>query len=89
MEQKRNDNPAAGVFIKGLVRKLPNNLLSMEEMEELYKQYSIQLNVLAVVGVPLKEFSTVNQLHQQPDLYNRTINVKVHDISRKTQCVEI
>lgn len=44
-ERKRNDNPAAGVFIKGLVRKLPNNLLSMEEMEELYKQYSIQLNV--------------------------------------------
>lgn len=44
-EGKRNDNPAAGVFIKGLVRKLPTNLLSMEEMEELYKQYSIQLNV--------------------------------------------
>lgn len=42
---KRNDNPAAGVFIKGLVRKLPANLLSMEEMEELFKQYSIQLNV--------------------------------------------
>ena len=45
VEQKRNDNPAAGVFIKGLVRKLPTNLLSMEEMEELYKQYSVQLNV--------------------------------------------
>ncbi len=44
-EGKRNDNPAAGVFIKGLVRKLPTNLLSMEEMEELYKQYSVQLNV--------------------------------------------
>ena len=42
---KRNDNPAAGVFIKGLVRKLPTNLLTMEEMEELFKQYSIQLNV--------------------------------------------
>lgn len=42
---KRNDNPAAGVFIKGLIRKLPTNLLSMEEMEELFKQYSIQLNV--------------------------------------------
>lgn len=42
---KRNDNPAAGVFIKGLVRKLPTNLLSMEEMEELFKQYSVQLNV--------------------------------------------
>lgn len=44
-EKKRTDNPAAGVFIKGLVRKLPTNLLSAEEMEELYKQYSIQLNV--------------------------------------------
>lgn len=42
---KRNDNPAAGVFIKGLVRKLPTNLLSMEELEELYNQYSVQLNV--------------------------------------------
>ena len=44
-EGKRTDNPAAGVFIKGLVRKLPTNLLTMEEMEELYRQYSIQLNV--------------------------------------------
>jgi site-specific recombinase XerD len=44
-EGKRNDNPAAGVFIKGLVRKLPTNLLNMEEMEELFKQYSVQLNV--------------------------------------------
>lgn len=44
-EGKRTGNPAAGVFIKGLVRKLPANLLSMEDMEELYKQYNIQLNV--------------------------------------------
>jgi integrase/recombinase XerD len=44
-ESKRTDNPAAGVFIKGLVRKLPTNLLSIEELEELYKQYSIQLSV--------------------------------------------
>lgn len=44
-EGRRSDNPAAGVFIKGLVRKLPTNLLSTEELEELYKQYSIQLNV--------------------------------------------
>ncbi len=45
VEKQRTDNPAAGVFIKGLVRKLPTNLLSMEEMEELFKQYSVQLNV--------------------------------------------
>ena len=44
-EGKRNDNPAAGIFIKGLVRKLPANLLGTEEMEELYKQYRVQLNV--------------------------------------------
>lgn len=44
-EGRRTDNPAAGVFIRGLVRKLPANLLNMEELEELYKQYSIQLNV--------------------------------------------
>jgi len=45
LQAKRNDNPAAGIFIKGLSRKLPINLLSVEEMEELFKQYSIQLNV--------------------------------------------
>jgi integrase/recombinase XerD len=44
-EKKRDDNPAAGIFIKGLVRKLPTNLLSTEEMEELFRQYGIQLNV--------------------------------------------
>lgn len=44
-ENKRSDNPAAGVFIKGMIRKLPINLLSIEELEELFKQYSIQLNV--------------------------------------------
>ena len=45
LQKKRTDNPAAGVFIKGLVRKLPTNLLTIEEMEELFKQYSVQLNV--------------------------------------------
>ena len=44
-EGKRTDNPAAGLFIKGMVRKVSNNLLSSEEMQELYRQYSIQLNV--------------------------------------------
>ena len=46
-EKRRSDNPAAGLFIKGLVRKLPAGLLSTEEMEELYRQYSIQLNIEA------------------------------------------
>lgn len=65
-EGKRDDNPAAGVFIKGLVRKLPTNLLSMEEMEELYKQYSVQLNVDAskkiMLGLMIYQGLTVGEI---------------------------
>lgn len=65
-EGKRNDNPAAGVFIKGLVRKLPTNLLSMEELEELYKQYSIQLSVDAskkiMLGLMIYQGLTVGEI---------------------------
>ena len=65
-EGKRNDNPAAGVFIKGLVRKLPTNLLSMEATEELYKQYSLQLHVDAskkiMFGLMVYQGITVSEL---------------------------
>jgi integrase/recombinase XerD len=44
-EKQRTDNPAAGVFIKGLNRSVPMNLLTTEEMDTLYQQYGIQLNV--------------------------------------------
>jgi integrase/recombinase XerD len=66
VEKKRNDNPAAGVFIKGLVRKLPTNLLSMEELEELYRQYGIQLNVDSskkiMLGLMVYQGLTVGEL---------------------------
>lgn len=42
---KREDNPAVGVYIKGIIRKLPNNLLGMEELEDLYRWYQVQLSV--------------------------------------------
>ncbi len=65
-EKKRTDNPAAGVFIKGLVRKLPSHLLSIEEMEELYRQYSIQLNVdpskKIMLGLMIYQGLTVGEL---------------------------
>lgn len=65
-EGKRSDNPAAGVFIKGLVRKLPTNLLSMEELEELYKQYSVQLNVdsskKVMLGLMIYQGLTVGEI---------------------------
>jgi site-specific recombinase XerD len=44
-EGQRPDNPAAGLYVKGIVRKLPGNLLSREEMEDLYRQYQLQLRV--------------------------------------------
>jgi integrase/recombinase XerD len=65
-EGKRNDNPAAGVFIKGLVRKLPTNLLSMESMEELYRQYQIQLQVDSskkiMLGLMIYQGLTVSEI---------------------------
>jgi len=44
-EGRREDNPAAGVYVRGLVRKLPGNLLAMEELEELHRRYQLQLSV--------------------------------------------
>jgi integrase/recombinase XerD len=44
-ESRRQDNPAAGVYVRGIVRKLPGNLLSMDELEELHRRYELQLNV--------------------------------------------
>lgn len=44
-EKQRTDNPAAGVFIKGIHRSVPVNLLATEEMDLLYQQYQIQLHV--------------------------------------------
>lgn len=75
--KQRNDNPAAGVFIKGLVRKLPANILSMEELEELYRQYSIQLkedvSKKIMLGLMIYQGVTVAEL----------IKLKAHHIRMK------
>ena len=42
---KRTDNPAEGIFMQGIARKLPANLLDSEAMEALYKNYALQLHV--------------------------------------------
>jgi integrase/recombinase XerD len=41
----REDNPAAGLYVRGIIRKLPGNLLAVDELEELYRRYQLQLNV--------------------------------------------
>ncbi|MCG2618197.1 tyrosine-type recombinase/integrase [Terrimonas sp. NA20] len=74
---RRADNPAVGVFIKGLVRKLPSNLLTMAEMEELYQQYSLQLNVDAgkksMLGLMIWQGLTVAEI----------MRLKIDDIKLK------
>lgn len=72
-ETKRMDNPAAGVFMKGLVRKLPINILPLKTLEQLYQQYSIQLNVdtskkimlglLIYQGITVDEIIRLKQEH--------------------------
>jgi site-specific recombinase XerD len=65
-ENKRIDNPAAGLFIKGLIRKLPLGLLGIEEMQELYNQYTLQLHVDAskkiMLGLMIYQGITVGEL---------------------------
>jgi site-specific recombinase XerD len=65
-QQQRTDNPAAGVFIKGLSRGIPVNLLSTEELDTLYQQYQIQLHVNAsnkiMLGLLIYQGITVGEL---------------------------
>jgi integrase/recombinase XerD len=41
----RDDNPAAGLHVRGIIRTMPSNLLSTEELEDLYTRYQLQLRV--------------------------------------------
>jgi integrase/recombinase XerD len=73
IESQRDDNPAAGLFIKGIVRQLPASLLPWEEMEELYRTYSLQLGVnraskiilglLVYQGLAAEEITRLEAVH--------------------------
>jgi site-specific recombinase XerD len=52
-EGLRKDNPAAGVYVRGIIRKLPGNLLAMDELEDIYRRYQLQLNVDAAKKIML------------------------------------
>jgi integrase/recombinase XerD len=74
-EGRREDNPAAGVYVRGIIRKLPGNLLSVDELEELYRCYQLQLNVdpakklmlglLIYQGLQTEEFMRLEAAHIQ------------------------
>jgi site-specific recombinase XerD len=65
-EGARQDNPAAGLYIRGFIRKLPTNLVTMEELAEVYHQYSLQLSVdlgkKAMLGLLVYQGLTVTEL---------------------------
>lgn len=65
-EQQRTDNPAAGVYLKGLSRTVPVNLLTTDEMNLLYQQYQLQLHVhdssKIMVGLLIYQGLTVSEL---------------------------
>ncbi|WP_315822501.1 tyrosine-type recombinase/integrase [Paraflavitalea speifideaquila] len=90
-EGRRTDNPAAGVFIKGLVRKLPANLLSIEDLEELYKQYNIQLNVdqskKIMFGILVYQGVTVGELVriEQKDIQLKEGKIKIRGTKRTNE----
>ena len=90
-EGRRTDNPAAGVFIKGLVRKLPANLLSIEDLEELYRQYSIQINVgpgkKIMFGLLVYQGLTVGELVriQQKDIQLKEGKIKIRGTNRTNE----
>ena len=63
---ERNDNPAEGLYIRGAMRKVPANLITLQELELAYEQYSLQLNVEAgkkvMFGLLVYQGVTVSEL---------------------------
>ncbi len=92
-EKNRTDNPAAGVFIKGLVRKLPSGLLNFEDLEELYKQYSIQLHVepskKILFGLMVYQGASVAELMriESPDIKLKEGKIKIKGTKRTSERV--
>lgn len=76
-ESKRTDNPATGLFMKGIIRRLPNNLLSQDEIIRLYECYQLQLQVDAskkiILGLFIHQGVTVEELKR---LYATDIYLK-------------
>lgn len=88
---KRSDNPAAGVFIRGLSRKLPADLLSIQQLQQLYDQYSIQLHVdlgkKIMLGLLAYQGLTTDEIErlQAADIRLKEGKVFIHGTSRSNE----
>ena len=75
LEGLRDDNPAAGIHVRGIIRTMPSNLLSQEELEDLYTRYQLQLRVdrekklmlglLVYQGLQTEEITRLEAAHIQ------------------------
>ena len=90
-EGLRTDNPAAGVFIRGLTRKLPGNLLSVQQLQQLYDQYSIQLHVdlgkKIMLGLLVYQGLTTDEIErlEAPDIRLKEGKIFIHGTSRSNE----
>ncbi|MEZ2339467.1 tyrosine-type recombinase/integrase [Mucilaginibacter sp. RCC_168] len=71
-EQEININPAAGIILKGTVRNLPHDLLTMPEMEALYESYQVIDNRTyrnkVIIGLLIYQGTTRDELsHLRPE----------------------
>lgn len=59
-------NPAAGIYLKGIKKTVPQDLLSFEDLEELYKNYKISDSRTkrnkAILGVLIYQYPTTEEL---------------------------
>jgi len=90
-EGMRTDNPAAGVFIRGLVKKLPGDLLSAGQLQQLYDQYSIQLYVdqgkKIMLGLLVYQGLTTDEIErlQAADIRLKEGKIFIHGTSRSNE----
>ena len=64
---QRDDNPAEGLYVRGVRRvSIPANILGLQELEDAYHQYSLQLNVdmgkKVMLGLLIYQGLTVSEL---------------------------
>jgi len=90
-EGMRTDNPAAGVFIRGISRKLPADLLSVQQLQQLYEQYSIQLHVdlgkKIMLGLLVYQGLTTDEIErlQAADIRLKEGKIFIHGTSRSNE----
>ena len=58
-------NPAQNLIVKGVIRKIPSNLLEAKELDKLYKSYKPEIKVNKIIlGLLIYQAITKSELHK-------------------------